>query len=352
MSTTTIPPILRTRAIAATSPGDIDAARSFEQVEIQLDPVGPHDLLVEVRAVSVNPADVKVRASFDEEEAPKVLGFDAAGVVVNIGTEVTAFAAGDEVYYAGNIARTGSNAAYQLVDERVVGHKPASLDFAQAAAVPLTTITALETLFERMRLTWDSDGTLLVMGGAGGVGSMLIQLARRLTRLTIIATASREESRAWAERMGAHHVVNHHQLREEVTAVAPDGVDHIFSPFSAGNVETYADLMRVHGQVVAIDEPEGLDLLPLKAKSQSWHWELMFSRPLFDPTSTAQHELLEAAARLFDDGTLTSTLTRTLSPLSTDTLREAHRLVESSAMIGKVVVSATSDEAFISPDST
>ncbi|MFI7246004.1 zinc-binding alcohol dehydrogenase family protein [Streptomyces qinglanensis] len=330
-----------TTAVAAPAAGEVDAPASFAVLDVPLDPMGPHDLLVEVRAVSVNPVDVKVRASFPAQAAPKVLGFDAAGVVVATGSEVTFFAPGDEVYYAGSIARTGSNAEHHLVDERIVGPKPASLDFVQAAAAPLTAITAWETLFERMGLTAKSAGTLLVVGGAGGVGSMVTQLARQLTGTTVIATASRDESQAWARRMGAHHVVDHRRLREEVAEVAPGGVDHIFSPFSAGNVQTYADIMNVHGQVVAVDEPEGLDTLPLKARSQTWHWELMFSRPLHDPTSTAQRDLLVRVAALFDAGVLESTLTRTLGPLTADTLREAHRLLESSRTIGKVAMPVT-----------
>ncbi|RMB61380.1 zinc-binding alcohol dehydrogenase family protein [Tessaracoccus antarcticus] len=326
------------RAVAALKPGDVDAPSSFADVEVELGPTGEHDLLVEVRAVSVNPVDLKTRVAFDTATAPKILGYDAAGVVVETGSAVTAFAVGDEVYYAGTLARPGTNAERHLVDERIVGHKPSSLSFTEAAAVPLTTITAWETLFDRMQLTSESSGTLLVVGGAGGVGSMVTQLARQLTQVTIIATASRDESREWALAMGAHHVVNHHNLREEVMAVAPAGVDHIFSPFSAGNEQVYADLMPVHGQVVAIDGPKGFDVGPLKAKAQTWHWESMFARPLFDPTSTAQRELLDAAAQMFDAGTLRTTLTRTLHGVTAETLREAHRQLEGSTMVGKLVL--------------
>jgi NADPH2:quinone reductase len=329
-----------TRAIVATSSGPVDAPTSFVELELELEPMRAHDLLVEVRAVSVNPVDVKVRASFDADAAPKVLGFDAAGVVVATGPEVTTYSEGDEVYYAGVINRPGSNATYQLVDERLVGRKPATLDFAEAAALPLTTLTAWETLFERFRLTRESEGTLLVMAGAGGVGSMVTQLARKLTNVTVIATASRPESTAWCTEMGAHRVVNHHHLLEEVKAVAPDGVNWIFSPFSAGNVEAYAELMAAYGEVVAIDEPEGLDILALKSKSQTWHWEFMFTRALFDPTSTLQREHLNAVAELIDKGTLRSTMTQRLAPIGVEALREAHRQVESSSSVGKVVVAA------------
>lgn len=329
-----------TRAIAALTPGDVEASDSFREVRIPLERLRPHDLLVEVHAVSVNPLDIKLRTSFDVQDAPKVLGHDAAGVVVAVGTRVSSFRPGDEVYYAGTTTRPGNNADHHVVDERIVGHKPTSLSFAAAAAVALTTITAWETLFDRMRVGADSTGTLLVVGGAGGVGSMIIQLARRLTRLTVIATASRDESRAWVERLGAHHVVDHHELRVQVRKVAPDGVHLIFSAYSPGNEATYADLMGVHGQVVAIDGPQGMDVSALKAKSQTWHWESMGARPQFEPSSTAQRELLDDAAALFDDGILESTLSRTLSPLTADTLREAHRLVEGSTMIGKVAVAA------------
>lgn len=328
-----------TTAIASLRPGPADAPDSFVQVELELDPLGARDLLVDVRAVSVNPVDHKVRNTFDVAQGPKVLGYDAAGVVTAVGPEVGAFAVGDHVFYAGSIARPGTNARLHLVDERVVGHKPASLDFAEAAALPLTAITAWEVLFDRLGLGPDSAGTILVVGGAGGVGSMITQLARVRTGLTVIATGARPESVQWARDMGAHHVVDHHDLIGAVRAVTPDDVDYVFSAFSDGNVEAYAELLRVHGEVVAIDDPVGLDLLPLKAKSQTWHWELMFTRPLSLPEDAYQHDLLEQVARLVDAGELRTTMTTRLSPLDADTLREGHRLVESSACVGKVVIS-------------
>ncbi len=331
-------PPTTTAAIAALRPGPVDAPDSFAVVELDLPAPGPHDLLVDVRAVSVNPVDGKVRASFDPAQAPLVLGFDAAGVVTAVGEAVSAFAVGDEVYYAGSIARPGSNAELQLVDERVVGHKPRTLDFAAAAALPLTTITAWEILFDRLRLGPGSTGTLLVVGGAGGVGSMVIQLARARTGVTVIATAARPESRAWAEQLGAHHVVDHHDLAAAVRAVAPDGVDHVVSAYSEGNVEAFAELLAVHGAVVAIDDPVGLDLMPLKAKSQTWHWEFMFARPLSLPEDPYQRELLDEVARLVDAGQLRSSETTRLTPIDADTLREAHRRVESGTVVGKVVL--------------
>ncbi|MGX5655000.1 zinc-binding alcohol dehydrogenase family protein [Geodermatophilus nigrescens] len=325
----------RMPAVAYSSPGSPDV---LTDVELDVPSPGPHDLLVEVRAVSVNPVDVKLRGGADPGGQPRVLGFDAAGTVVAVGEAVTAFAVGDAVYHAGSIARPGSNGAYHLVDERIAGHAPASLDWAEAAALPLTTITAWETLFERWALTRESTGTLLVMGAAGGVGSMLVQLARQLTGLTVVAAVSRPEAAEWVRGLGAHEVVDRRDLVAEVARVAPGGVRYVFSPYSAGMVETFARVMTVGGSVVAIDEPEGLDTLPLKERSQGWHWEFMFSRPLHDPESTAQRELLDEVARLVDAGVLRTTLTARLSPVDAATLAEAHRRVESSSTIGKVVV--------------
>jgi len=328
----------RTKAIATLHGGPVDAPDAFVEIELELEPRGPYDLLVDVRAVSVNPADVKLRATLTDDQAPRVFGFDAAGTVVEVGEQVKDFKPGDDVYYAGSVGRPGTNAELHVVDSRLVGHKPASLDFAQAAALPLTAITAWETLFDHFQLGHDSGGHLLVMAGAGGVGSMVTQLAHALTDATVIATASRPESVAWAKAMGAQHVVDRHHLAEQVKAIVPGGVNWVFSPFSAGNVETYAELMALRGQVVAIDEPEGLDTLPLKQKSQSWHWEFMFTRPLLEPESTYQHELLEEVAQMVDSGTIRTTMNTRLTPLNAETLRKAHRIVEGSGAIGKVVV--------------
>jgi NADPH:quinone reductase len=243
------------------------------------------------------------------------------------------------VYYAGSIARPGTNAQFHVVDERIVGHKPRTLGFAQAAALPLTTITAWETLFDRFRLTSDSQGTLLVLGAAGGVGSMVVQLARALTRLTIVGTASRPESRQWVHSLGADHVVDHHDLVTSVRAVAPGGVDYVFSPKTDGQIEAFAELLRPGGQITAIDEPEGLELLPLKSKSIGFHWELMFTRALYETDDMiAQHDLLERVAELVDAGTIRTTLTTELGPIEAATLRRAHEMIESGHMVGKVVV--------------
>jgi NADPH:quinone reductase len=327
------------RAVAYRSPRPIDDRASLEDVELPAPTPGPRDLLVEVRAVSVNPVDTKVRSSSDPGGEPTVLGYDAAGVVRAVGDEVTLFAVGDEVYHAGSIARPGTDAELHVVDERIAGHKPSSLSFAQAAAMPLTTITAWETLFDRFRVGRESTGTLLVMSGAGGVGSMVIQLARTLTGLTVIGTASREESQRWVTEMGAHHVVDHHDLAAQVRDVAPQGVDLVFSPRTAGMIETYEELLRPGGAITAIDEPEGLETLPLKNKSIALHWELMFTRSLYEADDmVAQHDLLEEVARLVDAGTVRTTLTEEITGLTAENLRRAHGMVEDGHMIGKVVV--------------
>jgi NADPH2:quinone reductase len=294
-----------------------------------------HDLVVRVQAVSVNPVDVKERAGSDPHDEAKILGYDAAGVVERVGPAVTLFRPGDEVWYAGSIARPGTNSELHLVDERITGPKPTSLDFAEAAALPLTALTAWEALFDRLRLGPESTGTLLVLGAAGGVGSIAVQMARQLTNVEVIGTASRPESRQYALDRGAHRVVDH---RDDLAETLTDGVDYVLTPHSAGMVPTFARIIRPFGAVVAIDEPDGLDILPLKARSIAWHWELMFTRALFDPTSTAQHEILRRIAELVDKGTLRTTLTERIDGINAANLRRAHATVESGSAVGKTAL--------------
>jgi NADPH2:quinone reductase len=328
------------RAIASYRGLPVDHPESLQDVEVPVPQLRPRDVLVRVHAVSVNPADVKSRAGLPESSEPQILGFDAAGVVEAIGAGVTTLSEGDEVWYAGEINRAGSNAELQAVDERIVGRKPSSLGFAQAAALPLTTITAWETLFDRFRLTADHTGTLLVLGAAGGVGSILIQLAKQLTGVGVLASASRQESRDWALEMGADGLVDHHDLVATTAAAAPDGVDYLFSPHSGGQIESFAKIMRPFGHITAIDEPEGMDLLPLKSKSVAWHWELMFTRTLFETSDMIeQKNLLESVAELVDEERIRTTLTTTIEDFTANGLREAHRRVESGRTTGKVVVS-------------
>lgn len=316
----------------------IDDTDALQDIEVPIPELRPHDVLVRVHAVSVNPVDIKRRGGLSPSATPVILGFDAAGVVEAIGPEVSTLAVGDEVWYAGDVTRPGTNAQFHAVDERIAARKPESLSFKDSAALPLTTITAWEALFERFGLTADSAGDLLILGAAGGVGSAMIQLAKQRTKLRVIATASRDDSRDWALELGADVVIDHHDLENQTLAAAPAGVDYVFSPHSAGNIETYAAITRPFGHITAIDEPEGLDLLPLKAKSIAWHWELMFTRPMFGYDMIAQQRLLGAAAALVDRGVIRSTITTAIDDFSAAGLREAHRLVESGRMIGKVVV--------------
>lgn len=314
----------------------IDDPQALQDVRVDLPELRPRDVLVEVAAVSVNPVDIKRRQTLARSNAPVILGYDAAGVVTAVGPQVSTLSVGDEVWYAGDISRPGTNAEFHAVDERLVSRKPRSLSFADAAALPLTTITAWESLFDRFELTKESQGDLVIMGAAGGVGSVMIQLAKALSGVRVIATASRSDSREWALRMGADVVINHHNLRAEAVAAASGGVDWLFSPHSAGNVGNYADILKPFGRVVAIDDPENLDLMPLKDKSIAWHWEFMFTKALFG--LVGQQDLLAKTAQLVDDGVIHSTVTQTIGDFSAHGLREAHQAVESGHMVGKVVV--------------
>ncbi len=324
-----------TQNLPATDPA------SLVDLEREVPAPDGRDLLVEVRAVSVNPVDVKRRASDRPAEGGTILGFDAAGIVRDVGPAVELFAVGDEVYYAGAVNRQGSDAEYQLVDERIVGHKPATLGFADAAALPLTTITAWEVLFDRLGLHEKSTGTLLVVGASGGVGSMILQLVDALLpEVVVIGTASRPEAEKWERELGAEHTVNHHgDLVAQVLEIAPDGVEWVFSSHTEGQLDSYAKLLKPFGHVVAIDNPTTADVVQLKSKSIAFHWELMFTRPVQQtPDMIGQHELLDEVAGLVDAGRIVTTATKTLSPLDAERLREAHRLVEAGTMIGKVVV--------------
>ncbi|MGA5461838.1 zinc-binding alcohol dehydrogenase family protein [Mycobacterium sp. NPDC050041] len=327
------------RAIGSFAGGPVDDPRTLQDVTVDVPELRPRDVLVRVLAVSVNPADVKQRAVVPESATPTILGYDAAGIVEPVGPQVETLAIGDEVWYAGDLTRPGTNAEFQAVDERIVSRKPTTLSFADAAALPLTTITAWESLFDRFGLTKESTGDLLVLGAAGGVGSIMIQLAKALTGVRVIGTASRDESREWATSMGADAVVNHRNLREETLAVAPDGVEFLFSPHSAGNIDIYADIVKPFGHITAIDEPPGLDLLALKKKSIAWHWELMFTRAMFEtPDMIEQQRLLAATADLVDRGVLRTTVTRTIDDFSSTGFKEAHRDVGSGRVTGKIVI--------------
>ena len=315
-----------------------DPAALIER-EIEVPELGPHDLLVAVEAVSVNPVDVKLRAGAPADGFT-VLGFDAAGIVREVGSEVALFAPGDEVFYAGSIDRPGTNQRLHVVDERITGRKPATLSFADATALPLTAITAWEVLFDRLGLTRASTGTLLVIGATGGVGSIMLEFAETLLpHVTVIATASDEERAAWVRGLGAEHTVNHHKdLAAQVLETVPGGVDWVFTAHSEGQIETYARIVRPFGHIVAIDDGPR-DVSPLKGKNIAWHWELMFTRPVQQtPDMIEQHRLLNTVADLVAQGCIRVTSTKVLTPISADTLRTAHEIVESGRTIGKVVI--------------
>lgn len=335
------------KAVALTRYLPISDPQSLLDVELPKPEPGPHDLLVRVEAVSVNPVDTKVRAPKPQTEAqPKVLGYDAAGVVEAVGTEVTRFKPGDAVFYAGDITRAGSDAQFQPVDARIVGRKPATLDFAQAAALPLTALTAWELLFDRIGL--DPDGgdrgkSLLVIAGAGGVGSIALQLARR-AGLVAIATASRPETIEWCRAMGADHVVDHRQpLKPQLEALGFADVD---VAINLADTDRYWDelgeLLAPQGHVGLIVEPRGALKIgdPYKAKCIGIHWEMMFARARFrTPDMQHQGEILDRLADLLDAGELRTTLTETLSPIDAANLREAHARLESGKTIGKLALS-------------
>ncbi|MBQ4854860.1 zinc-binding alcohol dehydrogenase family protein [Rhodanobacter sp. B2A1Ga4] len=334
------------KAVALTRYLPIDDPQSLLDVELPTPVPGAHDLRVRVEAVSVNPVDTKLRSPKPQIEAqPKVLGYDAAGVVEAIGDSVHGFQPGDRVYYAGDVTRAGSNAQFQLVDARLVGHAPRSLDPAEAAALPLTAITAWELLFQRMPFDSEHGGegsSLLVIGGAGGVGSIAIQLARR-AGFTVIATASRPETIDWCRTMGAQHVVNHrHALAPQLEALGFGQVDAVLN---LADTDRYWDaigqLLAPQGHVGLVVEPAGALRIgdPYKAKCIGIHWEFMFARPRFGTADMAeQGRILDRVARLIDAGALRGTRSETLAPINAANLREAHRRLESGRTIGKLVL--------------
>ncbi|MFL9926296.1 zinc-binding alcohol dehydrogenase family protein [Herbaspirillum lusitanum] len=303
---------------------------------------GARDLLVEVKAISVNPVDTKLRNNVAVTE-PRVLGWDVAGIVREVGADVTLFRPGDEVFYAGSITRPGSYSEFHLVDERIVGRKPATLEFAAAAALPLTSITAWELLFDRVAVPEDGGQgkRLLIIGAAGGVGSILTQLARKLTRLTVIGTASRKETAQWAGELGAHHVIDHSQpLKPQLATLGFKDVDIVISLTQTGqHYAEIVDMLAPQGKFALIDDPATLDALPLKRKSISLHWELMFTRAIFETDDMIrQHELLQRVAQLVDDGVIKTTLAEHFGKIDADNLRRAHALIESGKARGKIVL--------------
>ncbi|GAB3787507.1 zinc-binding alcohol dehydrogenase family protein [Dyella agri] len=334
------------KTVALTRYLPIDNPESLVDVELPRPAPGEHDLRVRVEAVSVNPVDTKVRAPKPQVEAqPKVLGYDAAGVVEAVGAEVQGFQPGDRVYYAGDVTRAGSNAEFQLVDARLAAAMPRSLDFAQAAALPLVAITAWELLFQRMPFDSEHGGkgkSLLVIAGAGGVGSIAIQLARR-AGFTVIATASRPESMDWCHAMGAQYVVNHRDpLAPQLAALGFPQIDAALNLADTDHYwDTLGELLAPQGHVGLIVEPKGALKIgdPYKAKCIGIHWEMMFARSRFrTPDMTEQGRILARVAALVDVGELKSIQREALNPINAANLREAHRRLESGAGIGKLVL--------------
>jgi NADPH2:quinone reductase len=334
------------RAVAYFEPQPIAAETSLIDIDLPKPDASGRDILVEVKAISVNPVDTKVRAGVKPEPgAPKVLGWDAAGIVTAVGPDVKFFKRGDEVFYAGAIDRPGTNAEFHLVDERIVGRKPSSLNFSAAAALPLTSITAWEALFDRLHVETPVVGAanaIVIIGGAGGVGSIAVQLARKLTDLTVIATASRPETQAWVRDLGAHHVIDHAKpIAAQVEALGIGAPAFVFSTTNSdAHLPEIATLIAPQGRFALIDDPKALNVMLLKRKSISLHWELMFTRALFKTADMeAQHRLLNKVSKLVDEGTIKTTLADDFGPINAANLKKAHALIESGRSKGKIVLS-------------
>ncbi len=343
------------KAIGLYQPLPIENPDSLVGIEIpKPKPVGK-DLLVRVKAVSVNPVDTKVRSpdslfSSNATDEPRILGWDAAGIVEQVGDGVSLFQVGDEVYYSGSLTRAGCNSEYHLVDERIVGHKPKSLSFEAAAAMPLTTITAWEALFERLgieprKTELHQRQTVLIVGGAGGVGSIAIQLAKHFAGLNVIATASRAETIEWCQKMGADYTINHHNpFRSELQNIGKKEVDYILCFNSTEyHIQNMADAIKPQGKICTIVETKGnqpINMNVFQAKSITFAWELMFTKPMFQTADMqTQHDLLERVAMLIEEGILQTTMTQNYGVLTAENLRKAHAKLESGQMIGKLTLS-------------
>jgi len=333
------------KAVGYRQPLPISEAASLIDVELPDPKPSGRDLLVGVKAVSVNPVDTKVRVRMAPKAGEtKVLGWDASGVVVAAGPEATLFKPGDQVWYAGSIARPGTNSELHLVDERIVGKKPMSLGFAQAAALPLTTITAWEMLFDRFGVQpgkRPTEDTLLIIGAAGGVGSILVQLARRLTGMRVIGTASRRETADWVLSLGAHHVIDHSKpLSAELKRVGIPAVTHVASlTQTESHFPQIVECLAPQGKFGLIDDPPVLDIMPLKRKCISVYWELMFTRPVFGTADMiAQHRLLSEVAELVDAGVIRTTFGEHFGRINAENLKRGHALIESGRAKGKIVL--------------
>ena len=332
------------KAVGLTHYLPVENPNAFLDVELEKPSAAGHDILVAVKAVAVNPVDTKVRAPKDTVEAnPRVIGYDASGIVEAVGPDVTLFKVGDAVYYAGDLTRPGTNQEFHLVDERIVGHKPTSLSHAEAAALPLTTITAYEAFFDRLGIERDGGDkgqAILIIGGGGGVGSIGIQLAKQ-AGLIVIATASRPETSAWVKELGADHVINHREdMVAQVRALGMHHVDHVAIFNDMRHWDAAVELIRPQGGIVSIDNTDlPMPMAGMKMKSASFHWEFMFARSMHKtPDMIEQHKLLTHVAKEIDAGRIRTTVSEVLSPINAANMREAHRLVETGKATGKIVV--------------
>lgn len=324
----------------------ITEQNSFIEFEMEKPIPRGQDLLIKVLANSVNPVDFKIRQTAAKDallEAPKIIGWDAVGIVEAVGEETSKFKVGDEVYYAGDLTRDGSNAEYQLVDERIVGFKPKNLSVAEAAAIPLTALTAWESIFDRIKVNPEKDKgkTILILAGAGGVGSIAIQIAKQVAELTVIATASRPETSAWCKDLGADYVVNHYDLKAELEAIGHSEVDYILDFVNLNAYwETVVDLIKPQGHIVSITgSKEPLDLSLLKTKSVTFSFEFMYTRSMYTTNDIAQqYHILNEVSRLLDTGVLKTTLTTVLKGFTVENLKRAHLMQETGKTIGKTVV--------------
>ncbi|UTH72987.1 zinc-binding alcohol dehydrogenase family protein [Chromobacterium sp. IIBBL 290-4] len=334
------------KAVAYYQSLPINHPEALLDIQLPEPAIGERDLLVEVKAISVNPVDVKVRANMPPEAGQaRVLGWDAVGVVKAVGSQVSLFQPGDRVWYAGALQRPGANSELHAVDERIVGRMPNSLDFETAAALPLTAITAWELLFDRLQVLANqqpSGKKLLVVGAAGGVGSILVQLARQLTGLTVIGTASRPETQAWVTELGAHHVIDHRQpLSRELKRIGIEQVDYVASLNQTDqHFAEIVESLAPQGKLALIDDPAALDIAQLKRKSISLHWEFMYTRSMFaTDDQIEQHKLLSELARLVDAGIVKSTVAERFGAINAANIKRAHALLESNTAKGKIVLS-------------
>ncbi len=332
------------KAVGYTRSLAISEENALEDIEVDKPTATGRDLLIKISAIAVNPVDCKIRQRVEPEGQPKILGWDAVGEVVETGSDVTAFNVGDRVYYAGDLTRQGTNAQYQAVDERIVAKAPTSLTDSEAAALPLTSITAYELLFDHLEIKQQSeksDEVILVVGAAGGVGSIMLQLLKVLTGATVIATASRDKTKAWVSSLGADFVIDHSQpMAEQIRALNIGPVTHVASLTNTGeNIETFVEVMKPKGKLALIDDPEHVDISKLKQKSLSLHWEFMFTRSMFKTDDMIeQQKLLSHVAALVDENKIKTTVGRHLGKINAANLIAAHKELEAGTAVGKLVL--------------